>query len=198
MQTRSIETKGKILRAAQNLISQAGYESASVSDICQSAGISKGAFYHHFPSKQSVFMELLTEWLKGIDVGLETLRSSRTDASQSLIRMADIMPEIIRAAEGRFTIFLEFWSHAARDPELWKTAVAPFSRYREYLKQIVAQMDPSAEMDESRRDAAALAVMSLAIGLLLQGIMEPRAADWAGVGKESLQMLIQGMTRRSS
>jgi hypothetical protein len=112
--------------------------------------------------------------------------------------MADIMPEIIRAAEGRFTIFLEFWSHAARDPELWKTAVAPFSRYREYLKQIVAQMDPSAEMDESKRDAAALAVMSLAIGLLLQGIMEPRAADWAGVGKESLQMLIQGMTRRSS
>ena len=198
MQTRSIETKGKILRAAQDLISQAGYESASVSDICRSAGISKGAFYHHFPSKQSVFMELLTEWLKGTDAGLETLRASRTDASQSLVQMADILPEIIHAAEGKFTIFLEFWSHAARDPELWKTAVAPFGRYREYFRQIVALMDPSAELDESKRDAAAMAVMSLAIGLLLQGIMDPRAADWAGVGKESLQMLIRGMTRRSS
>jgi len=196
MQIRSIETKQKILHAAQELFSKAGYESASVSDICESAGISKGAFYHHFPSKQSVFMELLSEWLKGLDAGLETVRSSRSDASQSLVQMADILPEIIRASEGRLPIFLEFCSHAARDRELWKTAVAPYQRYRNYFQEIVSQMEP-AEMNESQRKAAALAVVSLATGLLLQGVLEPDAEDWAAVGKESLRMLIQGMTRRS-
>jgi AcrR family transcriptional regulator len=198
MQTRSIETRGKIIRAAQELFSRSGYESASVADICELAGISKGAFYHHFPSKQSLFMELLSEWLKGIDAGLEVLRASRSGASQSLVRMADILPEILLTAEGRLPIFLEFWIHAARDRELWESAVAPYRRYREYFRNIVAEMDPEGALDPARKETAALAVLSLAIGLLLQGIVDPRAADWGKVGKESIRMLLEGMTRRSS
>src|SRR4030042_133327 len=126
MQTRSVETRAKIIQAAQDLFSQTGYESASVSEICTRAGISKGAFYHHFPSKQSIFLELLSDWLKGIDLGLEGLRRSRTGNEQSLVRMAEILPAVIRAAEGRLPIFLEFWVHSARDKELWNTAIAPY------------------------------------------------------------------------
>ncbi len=198
MQTRSIETRGKIIKSAQDLFSRSGYESASVSEICRLAGISKGAFYHHFPSKQSVFMELLTDWLKGIDIGLEALRGSQPNTTQSLVRMADILPEVIGMAEGRLPIFLEFWIHAARDPELWKTAIAPYRRYRDYFKKILMDMDPSDPLDPSKNDTATLAVLSVAIGLLLQGVVDPQAADWGTVGRESLQMLINGMTRRSS
>jgi AcrR family transcriptional regulator len=198
MQTRSIETRSKILRAAEDLFSRSGFESASVSDICREAGISKGAFYHHFPSKQSVFLELLSDWLKGIDAGLEGLRAGPSDASQSLVRMADILPEILRAAEGRLPIFLEFWIHAFRDPELWTSAVAPYRRYREYFRQIVSEMDAAKDMDPKMRETAALAVLSLATGLLLQGVVDPQAADWSETGRESMRMLIRGMTRRSS
>ncbi|MFN2299249.1 MAG: TetR/AcrR family transcriptional regulator [Anaerolineales bacterium] len=197
MQTRSIETRRKILQAAEQLFSQSGYETASVSEICRLAGTSKGAFYHHFPSKQSVFLELLSDWLEGIDAGLEILRSGQPDASQSLIQMADILPEILQTAEDRLPIFLEFWVHAARDPELWKKAVEPYRRYRDYFRQIIAQMDTLEEMDPAQRETASLAVLSLAIGLLLQGIADPQAADWAAAGRESLRMLINGMTRRS-
>lgn len=186
------------MRAAQDLFSRTGFESASVAEICRLAGISKGAFYHHFPSKQSVFLELLGDWLKGIDAGLEALRGGQAEVSQSLVRMADILPEIIRAAEGRLPIFLEFWVHAARDPDLWKSAVAPYRRYREYFTQIIAEMDPSGTMDAAKRETAALAVLSLAIGLLLQGIVDPGAADWSVVGRESVRMLLGGMTRKAA
>jgi AcrR family transcriptional regulator len=198
MQTRSIETRSKILHAAQDLFSRSGFESASVSEICRLAGISKGAFYHHFPSKQSVFLELLSDWLKGLDTGLEALRGNRPETSPSLVRMADILPEIIRDAEGRLPIFLEFWVHAARDKALWEAAVAPFQRYREYFKKIVFEMDPSDAIDPAEKEIAATAVMSLAVGLLLQGIMDPPAADWGKAGKESMRMLLDGMTRRSA
>jgi AcrR family transcriptional regulator len=196
MQNRSIETRRKIIDSAQELFSRSGYESASVSDICRLAGISKGAFYHHFPSKQSVFMELITDWLKGIDKGLEILRGNQPNTSQSLVRMADILPEVIRMAEGRLPIFLEFWSHAARDPELWKAAIAPYQRYRDYFKKILADMDPSNPLDPSMNDTMALSVLSVAMGLLLQGVVDPHAADWGAVGRESMQILINGMTRR--
>jgi AcrR family transcriptional regulator len=198
MQNRSKETRGKIIQAAQDLFSRTGYESASVSEICELAGISKGAFYHHFPSKQSVFMELLNDWLKGIDMGLETLRSNQPEASEALVQMVGILPAVIHTAEGRLPIFLEFWSHSARDKELWETAIAPYKRYREYFKKIVNEMDPKGVLEPVKKEAAAFAVMSMAIGLLLQGVMDSKAADWDAVGREGMRMLLDGMTRRSS
>jgi AcrR family transcriptional regulator len=193
MQTRSIETRNKIMQSARELFSRSGYESASVDDICREAGISKGAFYHHFPSKQSVFMDLLNEWLSGVDQGLELLRSGQSDASQGLIHMADILPEILRTAEGRMPIFLEFWSYASRDPKLWKSATAPFERYREYFANILAGMEPAEAADPQAKENAALAMMSLAIGLLVMGVIDPKAADWGSAGRESMRMLLAGM-----
>jgi len=51
MQQRSEETRARILDAAIRRFAIAGYDAASVEDICTEAGVSKGAFYHHFPTK---------------------------------------------------------------------------------------------------------------------------------------------------
>jgi AcrR family transcriptional regulator len=197
MQKRSVETKDKILKAAQDLFSRSGFESASVSEICQSAGVSKGAFYHHFPSKQSVFMELLADWLRGLDKALEDLRGNQPEVPQSLIQMADILPGIAKAAEGHLPIFLEFWVHASRDPALWKAAIAPYQKYRDFFIQMMGEGMATGSISAADKETAALAVMSLAIGLLLQGIVDPHGSDWNTVGPESIRMLIDGMTRRS-
>jgi AcrR family transcriptional regulator len=197
MQKRSIETKGKIMRAAQDLFSRSGFESASVSEICALAGVSKGAFYHHFPSKQSIFMELLTEWLRGVDEALENLRTIQPEVPQALIQMADILPEIIKTAEGRLPIFLEFWVHATRDPSLWKEAIAPYKKYRDFFIQMMGEGMVAGSISAVDKETAALAVMSMAIGLLLQGIVDPAGSDWAGVGRESIRVLTDGLTRRS-
>jgi AcrR family transcriptional regulator len=198
MQKRSIETKEKIMKAAQDLFSRSGFESASVSEICQLAGVSKGAFYHHFPSKQSVFMELLAEWLRGLDKSLEDLRSSQPVASESFIQMADILPGIVKAAEGHLPIFLEYWVHASRDPELWKAAIAPYQKYKEFFIQMMGEGMATGSINATDKETAALGLMALAIGLLLQGIVDPGGSDWNAVGRESIRDLIDGMTRRSA
>jgi len=185
------------MRAAQDLFSRSGFESASVSEICTLAGVSKGAFYHHFPSKQSIFMELLTEWLRGVDKALENLRTIQPEVPQALIQMADILPEIIKTAEGRLPIFLEFWVHATRDPSLWKEAIAPYKKYRDFFVQMMGEGMVAGSISAVDKETAALAVMSMAIGLLLQGIVDPAGSDWAGVGRESIRVLTDGLTRRS-
>ena len=50
----SQETEQRILRAALTLMREHGYENVSVRDICRQAGITTGAFYHHFPSKEAM------------------------------------------------------------------------------------------------------------------------------------------------
>ncbi len=44
-------TKEKLLETAIDLIWQSSYGSVGVDDICKTAGVNKGSFYHYFPSK---------------------------------------------------------------------------------------------------------------------------------------------------
>lgn len=50
----SMKTRLKILDVALDLFKEKGIDSVKVTDICQAAGVSVGAFYHHFPSKESI------------------------------------------------------------------------------------------------------------------------------------------------
>lgn len=47
-------TQRRILHAALALMRKQGFEAVSVRDICKAAGITTGAFYHHFPSKDAL------------------------------------------------------------------------------------------------------------------------------------------------
>lgn len=50
----SRETEKKILNAALDLMRERGFDKVSIRDICRAAGITTGAFYHHFPSKEAL------------------------------------------------------------------------------------------------------------------------------------------------
>ncbi|EAS44190.1 TetR/AcrR family transcriptional regulator [Photobacterium profundum] len=56
------ERRNEFIVTAQNLFYTKGYESTSVNDIIQTMGVSKGAFYHYFSSKQAI-LEMLVESL---------------------------------------------------------------------------------------------------------------------------------------
>ena len=49
------ETVRKILDTAERLFVEKGYDRASLQDIIRATGLSKGAIYHHFASKEDIF-----------------------------------------------------------------------------------------------------------------------------------------------
>jgi AcrR family transcriptional regulator len=54
-QRQANKTEQRILQTALALMRQRGFEKVSVRDICREAGITTGAFYHHFSSKEALF-----------------------------------------------------------------------------------------------------------------------------------------------
>src|SRR5260370_42198165 len=48
------DTRTKLLNAALAVIRAKGYSAATVDEICRAAGVSKGAFFHHFASKDKL------------------------------------------------------------------------------------------------------------------------------------------------
>lgn len=51
------DTRRAIMDAAAQLIRQNGFEKMTVRDICQRAGVTTGAFYHHFTSKEALLLQ---------------------------------------------------------------------------------------------------------------------------------------------
>jgi TetR/AcrR family transcriptional regulator, transcriptional repressor for nem operon len=56
---RGSDTKDRLLNAAIELIWQRSFGSVSVDDICESAGVKKGSFYHFFKSKSELVVAAL-------------------------------------------------------------------------------------------------------------------------------------------
>ncbi len=56
---RSRRRRERILDAAAHVFSRAGYRDAAVDDIAREAATSKGGIYFHFPTKESIFIELI-------------------------------------------------------------------------------------------------------------------------------------------
>lgn len=53
--------KAQILKVAESLFYEKGYDATSIDDILQALGLSKGGFYHHFESKQALLFTICEE-----------------------------------------------------------------------------------------------------------------------------------------
>jgi AcrR family transcriptional regulator len=193
MQQRSEETRARILGAALKQFSSSGYDAASVDDICTEAGVSKGAFYHHFPSKQAVFLALFEDWLGTVDAGLEAAR--KTTVPETLTNMSRMLPIIFTQADGRLPMFLEFWQQASRDKTVWKATVAPYQRYLDYFAALVKQGIAEGSFHRVDPICAAQVIVSFAVGLLLQGLIAPSDTDWQKTAEQSMKILMKGLAK---
>jgi len=52
----------RLLEAARAVIRRKGYSATTVDDLCAEAGVTKGAFFHHFPSKQALGVAAAEHW----------------------------------------------------------------------------------------------------------------------------------------
>jgi TetR/AcrR family transcriptional repressor of nem operon len=56
------EARARLLEAARSLVRHRGFAATSVDELCAAAGVTKGAFFHHFPSKEALGVALIDDW----------------------------------------------------------------------------------------------------------------------------------------
>ncbi len=197
-QNRSERTRREIMNAAVAMFCQSGYDAASVAEICERAGVSKGAFYHHFPSKQSLFLAILEDWLVGIDAQLAQARQADEPVPHSIRRMADTIGAVFQVASGQLPMFMEFMVQASRDQTVWDATIAPYQTYQSQFAQMLADGKREGSIrEELDVQSAAWVLIAFSVGVLLQGVVLPETADWKIIAQTGMRMLMDSMQRSS-
>jgi AcrR family transcriptional regulator len=194
MQQRSEETRSKIILSAIKLFSARGFNSASVDEICKDAGISKGAFYHHFKSKQDLFLALLDEWLQTIDNAIEV--SKDKTVPETFMQITEAFPYIFETANEGLPMFLEFWLQASRDEKIWQASISPYRRYHKHFTALIKKGVDEGSFVEVNPELTSRMIMSTAMGLLLQSLLDPKGAKWEKVARDSTNMLVNSLLKK--
>lgn len=194
MQQRSEETRARIIDSAIKLFSSRGYNTTSVDDICAEAGISKGAFYHHFESKQALFLALLDGWLQAIDKAIEA--SKDQTAPETFMQMTEAFPYIFETAGEGLPMFFEFWLQASRDKKVWEASIAPYRRYHKYFTSLIKKGVEEGSFVEVDPELASRMIVSTAMGLFLQSLLDPKGAKWEGVARDSTNLLLNSLLKK--
>lgn len=97
LQARARATHDTIIKAAVDIFAKVGYGEAGMVDIIAAAGVTKGAFYYHFPTKESVAWAVLREAygrLHAVIAG--TLGDQSSPALENMIRANFVAADLMR------------------------------------------------------------------------------------------------------
>ena len=124
----------RLLESAKRLFSQKGYYATSVEDIVESAGLSKGAFYFYFKSKEELFKILVEEMHLNIMKRLENFLERDLPLEDALIEHAKVFLEDIYQNRHIAQIFLfQLMGTNEEFRELYYTKIA-------HLREMLAKM----------------------------------------------------------
>jgi AcrR family transcriptional regulator len=197
-QLRGEETRSHILDVAGELFAERGYDATSVAGICAHAGVTKGAFYHHFKSKQAVFLELRDRWLAPLETQLALARDPDETLPQLLQHVADMARAMFAEAgeDQRQQVFLELLSAARQDPTILPAMLAPLHRYREWFAQLINAGIEEGALRQVDRELTAQVLVSLGFGLIMLSLLEPHGGDWGDIASRAMPLLMQGLEKR--
>jgi len=159
-------TRNCLMKSAAKVFAKRGLQQASIDEVAEEAGYTKGAFYANFKNKEELFLAMLDERF-----GQKLAEIERVAAGDDFSLAVTSDPEFDR-------LFFEFSAYAARNEDFREELV---TRYRALRAQVAEAIGGRARRDgvELPISAETISLMTFAMakGLALENMLEPEAVD---------------------
>jgi AcrR family transcriptional regulator len=154
-----------------------GYHPATIEEIAEEAGLSNGAIYYNFASKEELFLALLDERLEERFEHIRETLGAATGADSRDVALDDAARDATRSfkesREWRL-LLLEFVVYAARNPEFAERFKAHKRKLRAALADVLdRRLTARGVAPPIPIDQLALAVTALANGLAVEELSDP-------------------------
>ena len=98
------ESKTKFLQAALQVIRAKGYTATTIEEVCETAGLTKGSFFHHFNSKEELALAAADYWTEGAGaLFASSPYHARADALERLLAYVDFRKALLAGELAYFT-----------------------------------------------------------------------------------------------
>lgn len=194
---RSEDRRKQILDAAEKVFNRMGFARARMDDIVQEAGLSKGALYWYYKSKDALIRALLDRVFAGEMRQAEELVEADGSARERLTLFTRRAIAEIRRFETLMPLGYEFVALAGRRKSVRSVLKSYYKRYHGMLKQILEQGVASGEFAAIDTDSVAMAFIGMVEGLALLWFVAPDWLDWDVIGDQPLDLILNGILDRS-
>jgi AcrR family transcriptional regulator len=169
------DARAALIEAAATVFARRGFQEASVDEVAEEAGFSKGAVYWHFEGKDELFLALHEE-------RVERRQREMIELLESAPGDQDVSPEMSRRfmellhREGEMLVLEhEFWALALRNPKLRKKYVRRQAQLRAALgKALEARSKHLGDPEfQTPVEEVATAFLALGNGLALAKLIDP-------------------------
>ena len=100
-------SRQRLLDAALHEFRSRGYAATTVDDLCRAAGVGKGSFFHHFPSKEALALEAVGHWnaMTGV-LFAQAPYHAPADPRERVLAYVDFRGELLQGELADFTCLL--------------------------------------------------------------------------------------------
>lgn len=135
------QTRDVLIAAATEVFAQRGFEGASLEEIADTAGFTRGAIYKHFDDKEDLFFAV-TDGVNALVI--ETFRalapSSANTKEWDFTGLAEMWRASVDGFEDLFAIGKEFELYVLRNPSARQRAVAHRRKNRELVAAFIEEV----------------------------------------------------------
>jgi AcrR family transcriptional regulator len=164
-------TRDVLIEAATEVFARRGFEGASLEEIAETGGFTRGAIYKNFDGKEDLFFAV-TERLN--EQVIEAFRAIAPDSANArewdFSKLADLWRASVGEFEELFTIWKEYELYVLRNPAARKRAVSHRRKQRELVSSFIDEVAEQTGMT-LRLPSATLAsvILAAADGLTFAG-----------------------------
>lgn len=183
--------RGQIMDAARRCFLRNGFRDTSMTDLFAESGLSAGAFYSYFASKDALIIAIAEENFREVVATIHTVAQEGEGSIGDALAHAIEVVDAKHADDGLGGIAVQVWAEALRNPELAAEFVPLFDELHEEIALVVRRHQQAGTFDPNvSATAFSRILVGIVPGHILQvALLGPRAATgvadalrtlWAG------------------
>jgi AcrR family transcriptional regulator len=180
----------QILDAAVRCFARRGYYETTIEDLVTETGLSRGALYLYYPSKEAMYLAISERWGCGLE---EAIRARLTpDLSPACILqvLIEVNGEHVQAEADACRILMEGWNLAYHIPALAERKAQQQEHSVAALSQLLrAGIEAGEFRTDMQVETQARILMATFHGLMVQWHRQPGSVDWHAVAEEFIRGL---------
>jgi AcrR family transcriptional regulator len=133
----STQTKELLIAAAVKLFSAQGYKETSLQEIAEEAGLTKGALYHHFRSKEDVLRRVHDDMIEEVMAASRPVLEAGTSPTATLRELIRVHLRAIETRGDAITVFLR--ERRGFGPENWREIKAERDQIEAMFVDIITE-----------------------------------------------------------